>query len=86
VSRCAIGLLGLGSTPRRAPQVEAAVMGQAAAGVDADEIGNLALAGLEDVPADLQGSASYRRRVGSALVARAWDEAINEAGREAIDA
>jgi carbon-monoxide dehydrogenase medium subunit len=86
VSRCAIGLLGLGSTPRRAPQAEAAVIGQAATGVDADEIGNLAMAGLEDIPADLQGSASYRRRVGSALVARAWDEAINEAGREAIDA
>jgi aerobic carbon-monoxide dehydrogenase medium subunit len=86
VSRCAIGLLGLGSTPRRAPRAEAAVIGQAATGVDADEIGNLALAGLEDIPADLQGSASYRRRVGSALVARAWDEAVNEAGREAIDA
>jgi carbon-monoxide dehydrogenase medium subunit len=86
VSRCAIGLLGLGSTPRRAPEAEAAVIGRAAPDVDADEIGNIATAGLEDIPADLQGSASYRRKVGAALVSRAWAEAIAEAGREAINA
>jgi aerobic carbon-monoxide dehydrogenase medium subunit len=85
VSRCAIGLLGLGSTPRRAPEAEAAVIGRAPADVDADEIGNLATAGLEDIPADLQGSASYRRKVGAALVSRAWAEAITEAGKEAIN-
>ncbi|MBV9515637.1 MAG: FAD binding domain-containing protein [Mycobacteriaceae bacterium] len=89
VSRCAIGLLGLGSTPRRAPAAEAAAIGQAAADVDADELGQLAMTGLDDIPADLQGSASYRSRVGAVLVARAWAEAINEAigtGRETNDA
>jgi carbon-monoxide dehydrogenase medium subunit len=86
VSRCAIGLLGLGSTPRRAFQAEAAVIGRAAPGVDADELGELAMAGLEDIPTDLQGSASYRRKVGAAMVSRAWAEAIAQAGREAINA
>jgi aerobic carbon-monoxide dehydrogenase medium subunit len=86
VSRCAIGLLGLGSTPKRAFQAEAAVIGRAASDVDADEIGNLATAGLEDIPADLQGAASYRRQVGAALVSRAWTQAINEASTEAINA
>ena len=37
------------------------------------------MSGLEDVPADLQGSASYRTRVGATMVARAWTEAITEA-------
>jgi len=86
VSRCAIGLLGLGSTPKRAIQAEAAVIGRAATDVDADELGDLATAGLEDIPADLQGSASYRRKVGAALVSRAWTDAINEASTEAINA
>jgi aerobic carbon-monoxide dehydrogenase medium subunit len=86
VSRCAIGLLGLGSTPRRASDAEAAVIGRAATDVDADEIGNLATAGLEAIPADLQGSASYRRKVGAALVSRAWTDAITEATTEAINA
>ena len=86
VSRCAIGLLGLGSTPKRAFQAEAAVIGRAVTDVNADELGNLATAGLEDIPADLQGSASYRRKVGAALVSRAWTQAINEASTEAINA
>jgi carbon-monoxide dehydrogenase medium subunit len=86
VSRCAIGLLGLGSTPRRAFQAEAAIIGRAAPDVDADVLGDLAMAGLEDIPADLQGSASYRRKVGAAMVSRAWAEAIAQAGREAINA
>jgi carbon-monoxide dehydrogenase medium subunit len=37
------------------------------------------MSGLQDVPADLQGSASYRTRVGAAMVARAWTEATTEA-------
>jgi carbon-monoxide dehydrogenase medium subunit len=86
VSRCAIGLLGLGSTPRRAAEAEAAVIGQPASDVNADEIGELAMTGLDDIPADLQGSASYRSRVGAALVARAWAEATKEASTEAINA
>jgi carbon-monoxide dehydrogenase medium subunit len=47
--------------------------------LDAAELGRLAMDGLEDVPADLQGSAAYRTRVGAAMVARAWTTATSEA-------
>nr|WP_307875299.1 hypothetical protein [Frankia nepalensis] len=74
-----MGLLGLGSTPLRASGAEAAAVGQRADELDAAELGRLAMSGLEDVPADLQGSADYRIRVGAAMVARAWAAASNEA-------
>jgi carbon-monoxide dehydrogenase medium subunit len=80
VSRCAIGLLGLGPTPLRATAAEKAVVGEHAH-VSADELGQLALSELTEVPSDLHGSASYRRRVGAAMVTRAWREAIEEAIR-----
>ncbi|MFZ0831613.1 MAG: xanthine dehydrogenase family protein subunit M [Mycobacterium sp.] len=79
ITRCAIGLLGLGSTPRRATEAEAAVTGRPVGDVDAGEVGELAMTGLDDIPSDLQGSASYRSRVGAALAARAWNEASTEA-------
>jgi aerobic carbon-monoxide dehydrogenase medium subunit len=79
VRRCGIGLLGLGSTPLRGSVAEEAVVGQPVVDLDADEIGRLAMSGLSDIPADLQGSADYRARVGAAMVARAWTEAIREA-------
>lgn len=79
VTRCGIGLLGLGSTPKRATPAEDAVTGRPVADVSADEIGALAMSGLADVPSDLQGSASYRTRVGAAMVARAWTDATTEA-------
>jgi aerobic carbon-monoxide dehydrogenase medium subunit len=79
VTRCAIGLLGLGATPQRAGRAEESVAGRAAGEIDAEEIGRLAMAGLESVPADLQGSAEYRKRVGAAMVARAWTTAVTEA-------
>jgi aerobic carbon-monoxide dehydrogenase medium subunit len=84
VSRCAIGLLGLGSTPRRATAAEEAVTGRPVSELSPDEIGQAAMAGLDDVPSDLQGSASYRTKVGAAMTARAWIQATREAG--AIDA
>ncbi len=86
VSRCGIGLLGLGSTPRRASAAEAAVVGRSIGDLTAEDVGGLAMAGLDDVPADQQGSASYRARVGAVLVARAWTEAIEEASREVVNA
>lgn len=79
VTRCGIGLLGLGSTPKRATPAEDAVTGRPVSDVSADEIGALAMSGLADVPSDLQGSASYRTRVGAAMVARAWTDATTEA-------
>jgi CO/xanthine dehydrogenase FAD-binding subunit len=79
VSRCAIGLLGLGSTPRRATAAEAAVIGTPVGELVAEEIGRAAMIGLDDVPTDLQGSASYRTKVGATMAARAWTQAVAEA-------
>ncbi len=79
VSRCGIGLLGLGSTVRRATATEAAVLGKSVGELAAEEIGRAAMTGLNDVPTDLQGSAPYRTQVGATMVARAWNQALNEA-------
>lgn len=79
VSRCAIGLLGLGSTPLRASAAERAAVGTPLAELTAEDIGELAMSGLDDIPADLQGSAAYRRKVGATMVARAWTQAETEA-------
>jgi carbon-monoxide dehydrogenase medium subunit len=79
VRNCGIGLLGLGSTPERASAAEAALLGTRIGDVDADEVGRLAVAGLDSVPADLHGSADYRRRVGAATTAAAWRAAGEEA-------
>lgn len=78
VVRCGIGLLGLGSTPLRGSGAESAVIGRAVGDVDAEEVGALAIEGLDDIPADLQGSAGYRAKVGATMVARAWESAISE--------
>jgi carbon-monoxide dehydrogenase medium subunit len=79
IRRAAIGLIGLGSTPVRAAAAEAAATGRPAGEVDAAEVGQAAVAGLDEVPSDLNGSAAYRRRVGATMVARAWAAAIGEA-------
>ncbi|OFB42728.1 carbon monoxide dehydrogenase [Mycolicibacterium sp. (ex Dasyatis americana)] len=85
ITRCGIGLLGLGSTPLRATAAEAAVVGTPIGGLTADEIGRMAMPELSDIPADLQGSASYRARVGAAMVSRAWTQATTHA-EEALNA
>lgn len=79
VRRCAIGLLGLSATPRRASAAESAVTGRAVAELAPEDVGELAMAGLDDIPADLQGSADYRRRIGAAMAAQAWQAAVKEA-------
>ncbi len=83
VRGCAIGLFGLGTTPLRASAAEAAVAGLSAGDVSTDafarEIGQASMADLDSVPSDLHGPASYRKRVGAALVAAAWRRAISQA-------
>jgi carbon-monoxide dehydrogenase medium subunit len=78
IARCGIGLLGLGSTPLRGGGAEAAVVGRMVGDVSAEEVGKLAIEGLDDIPSDLQGSAAYRAKVGVTMVARAWTTAISE--------
>ena len=79
VTRCGIGLLGLGSTPLRGTGAENAITGRPVGDISADEIGELALAGIDGIPSDLQGSAAYRAKVGATMVARAWATATTEA-------
>jgi len=79
IRRCAIALLGLGSTPIRATRAEAEVTGAAVANIDADGLAHDIVAGLGSIPSDLHGSAAYRARVGAAVVARAWTAATSEA-------
>ena len=79
IGRCAIGLIGLGSTPERAGAAEAELVGRSITDVEPDDVGRLAMAGLASVPDDLHGSAGFRLRVGAAMVARAWATASTEA-------
>ena len=79
IGRCAIGLFGLGASVERATVAEAEVTGSGATSLDGAQVGQLAVSGLTDVPSDVHGSADYRRRVGAAMVARAWNAAIREA-------
>jgi carbon-monoxide dehydrogenase medium subunit len=88
IRRCGIGLFGLGQTPLRASAVEASLVGAPAADVRTDararEVGQAAMADLDSVPSDLHGPASYRKRVGAAVVAAAWRRAVNEAAAGAV--
>ena len=79
VSASGIGLFGLGPTPLRAAAAEAAVLGGSASDIDPAEIGRAAVANLVSVPSDLHGTADYRKKVGAAIVARAWETAVKEA-------
>lgn len=79
VSRCGIGLLGMGSTPERGIPAESAVLGRHVTDITAEEVGRLAVSTLEDIPADLQGTSAYRAKVCATMVARAWTEAITAA-------
>ena len=79
VSASGIGLFGLGPTVLRAAAAETAVVGIAASDIDPAEVGRAAVADLDAVPSDLHGSASYRKKVGAAMVARAWEQAVEEA-------
>jgi carbon-monoxide dehydrogenase medium subunit len=79
VTRCGIGLLGMGSTPERGTPAEQAVIGRPVTDIAPEEVGRLAVSSLDDVPADLQGTPAYRTRVGATMVARAWAEATKEA-------
>ena len=89
ISRCGIGLFGLGTTPLRSVSAETLAVGVSAQTLAARtaaqspefarEIGQAAVADLESVPSDRHGPAAYRKRVGAALVARAVTQAIEEA-------
>ena len=69
----------MGSTPLRGSSGEEAILGRPVGDITGEEIGHLAVDGLDEIPADLQGSAAYRAKVGATMVARAWGAATAEA-------
>ncbi|MFZ3392716.1 xanthine dehydrogenase family protein subunit M [Rhodococcus sp. 7Tela_A2] len=79
IERCAVTVFGMGPTPIRARTVERELLGRGASTISAEEVGRDATAHLDAVPSDGHGTAGYRRRVGSAMVARAWNRAVKEA-------
>jgi len=82
VTRAAIGLMGMGSTPVRAEGAEAALLGTDVSdgAPDLADVGELA-AGEADPVDDVHASARYRRQVGGRLVTRALGRAVEEARR-----
>ncbi|HEY7105672.1 MAG TPA: xanthine dehydrogenase family protein subunit M [Acidimicrobiia bacterium] len=77
VARSAIGLFGMGPTPIRAREAEAALSG-ASEGADLAEVGRLAVAASRPSD-DVHASAEYRVHVGAHLVQRALERALGEA-------
>ncbi|MFI6308742.1 FAD binding domain-containing protein [Nocardia fusca] len=82
IEQVALGLIGLAPTPLRATAAEAELIGRPAAAVAAAELGRAVTADLNSVPADIHGSADYRRRIGAVMVARAWHRAVEEASND----
>jgi carbon-monoxide dehydrogenase medium subunit len=78
ITRCGIALIGMGSIPERARAAESAVLHSKIGEVSAKELGRIAMSELESVPSDVHGSAAYRKRIGAAMVERAWEEAQSE--------
>jgi carbon-monoxide dehydrogenase medium subunit len=80
VRRCAIALLGMGSTPVRGGEAEVALLGATPSADDLLEIGRLAVSAA-DPPSDLHASSEYRTQVGAEMVRRALGRALEEAAR-----
>jgi carbon-monoxide dehydrogenase medium subunit len=78
VTRSGIGLFGMGPTPVRAVDAEAALNGTDPSTADLAEIGRLATAGCEPSD-DVHASAEYRTSVGAHLVQRALEQALGDA-------
>jgi len=80
VSRAAIALLGMASTPVRAAAAEAALVGTTPSPADLGEVAQLAVADL-DPPEDIHASSRYRSQVGAHVVERALTAALEETQR-----
>jgi carbon-monoxide dehydrogenase medium subunit len=78
ISSAGVSLFGIGSTPWRAVGAEKAITGMSAASLDLEEVGHVAVQGL-DPPDDVHATRRYRLEVSPKLVAGALDSAIKEA-------
>ncbi len=76
IVRAGLAWFGMGPTPIKARQAEAALLGQGVAGLDARAIADLAIADTDPFD-DLHATAEYRRTVGRRLFARTLTEALD---------
>lgn len=75
VVRAGLGWFGMGATPIRARQAEAALVGQVVDGLDFPALADLAIADTAPFD-DHHASAEYRRTVGRRIFARTLKEAL----------
>jgi carbon-monoxide dehydrogenase medium subunit len=75
ISRAGIAWFGMGPTPIKARQAEAALVGQSLSSIDADAVAELAVADTAPFD-DHHASAEYRRTVGKRIFARTLREAL----------
>ena len=76
VARAGLAWFGMGPTPVKARQSEAALIGQAVGDLDAAALAELAVADTDPFD-DLHATAEYRRTVGRRAFARALSEALD---------
>jgi carbon-monoxide dehydrogenase medium subunit len=76
IARAGIGWFGMGPTPIKARQAEAALIGQAIEGIDLQGLAELAIADTEPFD-DHHATAEYRRTVGRRIFARTLTEALD---------
>jgi len=76
IDRVGIAWFGMGPTPIKAHQAEAALAGQSASGIDVQGIAELAIADTDPFD-DHHATAEYRRTVGRRVFARLLGEALN---------
>ena len=74
VQKTAISMFGVGSTPMRSQEAEAALI----AGDSTREVGRVAAARLSPTD-DIHASGSYRKKVAAVMVRRVLDRAVEEA-------
>ncbi|MDB5967990.1 MAG: xanthine dehydrogenase family protein subunit [Hydrocarboniphaga sp.] len=79
IARAGIAWFGMGPTPIRARQVEAALLGQPIADLDLAGLAELAVADTAPFD-DLHATAEYRRTVGRRIFARTLGERLNRNG------
>jgi carbon-monoxide dehydrogenase medium subunit len=76
ITRAGLAWFGMGPTPVKARQAEAALLGQTIDGLDLDAIAALAIADTAPFD-DHHASAEYRRTVGKRIFARTLREALS---------
>jgi len=81
VSRCAMALFGMGSTPVRCTAAEEAMVGRTPSPEDLAEVSHLAIKDLEPT-GDLHASKEYRLHVAVELARRSLSEALEKVAAE----